>query len=235
MDPLPDKIKNLRGGKILDVATGYGDFLIFLTEFFKDYDEAVGIDSSANIIKAARKQWAGQLRFETMDAGYMRFPDDYFDTVAIRHSLHHLNHVNGVLKEMMRVLKPGGLLIICEVFQDPDTDYENAQRHLHHWWAAVDRTQGEAHYETMTKQEIFEIINRAGITDRDVFEYTPELDEDMQKKDLESMLQKCKIYLKKLRDAGDQDTLIAKGEKLIRRFKEQGFTTESALYILGHK
>ena len=235
MDPIPGKLKNLRGGRILDVATGFGDFLKLLTDSFETFDVAIGIDSSENIIEAARRRHDKKLVFEVMDAGKMKFGSDFFDTVAVRHSLHHLEQVDRVLDEMLRVLKPGGLFIICEVFQKPDMNFDNAQRHLHHWWAAVDRTLGDTHYETMTDKEILEKGERLRLNDIEHIIYTPQLDENKHREALESMLQKCESYLKKLKDMSGYEDLITRGEELMELFKRKGFVTESALYILGRK
>jgi ubiquinone/menaquinone biosynthesis C-methylase UbiE len=235
MDPLPDKLKILMGGRILDVATGFGDFLKLLTDSFETFGDAIGIDSSENIIEAARRRQDKKLVFEVMDAGEMKFGSDFFDTVAIRHSLHHLEQVDRVLDEMSRVLKPGGLFIVCEVFQRPGTNFDNAQRHLHHWWAAVDRELGETHYDTMTDKEILEKVERLCLADSELIIYTPQLDENKHREALESMLQKCGIYLEKLRDMSGHEDLITRGEELMERFNRKGFVTESALYILGRK
>ena len=56
MDPIVEKLKPLSGGKILDVATAYGDFLRLMTESFKDYTEAIGIDLAEDRIVSAKEK-----------------------------------------------------------------------------------------------------------------------------------------------------------------------------------
>ncbi len=235
MDPLTEKLKRLSGGKILDIATGYGEFLELLVNSFNDFDEAIGIDISGEIIDAAQKRFPEKYRFEVMDAENIGFHDDYFDTVAIGHSLHHLRHVDIVLQEMKRVLKPDGLFIICEVFQSPDTLHSNSQRHLHHWWAAVDRARGISHNETFTKNEILESVSPLNLANVEIFEHSEELGQQRKNELLIAMLRKCDMYIDKLRSLKGYADLIHKGEDLISRFKNQGFTPEKILYISGRK
>ena len=143
MDPLIARISELDGGRILDVATGTGGFLKTLGDSFKSYETGVGIDPASDRIETAAKDADARLTFRVMDAETMAFEDGSFDTVALRHSLHHLRNADKVLGEMQRVLKPGGLMIIGEVIQDPSVEQPNSQRHLHHWWGRVDQTRGE--------------------------------------------------------------------------------------------
>ncbi|MDD3732687.1 MAG: class I SAM-dependent methyltransferase [candidate division Zixibacteria bacterium] len=235
MDPLKIKLHDLSGGKILDVATGHGQFLRLLVEAFADFTEAIGIDTSENNIEIARRECRDGLLMEIMDARDLDYPDGYFDTVAIRHSLHHLADVDAVTSEMKRVLKPGGLFIVCEVFQSLDNERENSQRHLHHWWAAVDRSQGITHYVTFTKSEILQITDRLDLTDTDIFEYIEEYGDDKHQEILGQMIGRCKDIIKMLRAGNGSEELIRQGEDLVTTFSRLGFINESALYVLGRK
>ena len=53
--------------------------------------------------------------------------------------------------------KPGGQIIICEMYRDGQTDAQQTHVALHHWWAAVDTAEGILHHETYTRQEIVAI------------------------------------------------------------------------------
>jgi len=113
------KLQGISGGKILDVATGCGDFINTLMKMLKSYDYFVGIEISEKDLKSAKKQFEGQpVEFLEMDAGYMKFEDNSFDTVCISYSLHHLENIDRVLAEMKRVLKPDGYFVVQEEFID---------------------------------------------------------------------------------------------------------------------
>jgi ubiquinone/menaquinone biosynthesis C-methylase UbiE len=235
MEPLKIKLQNLSGGRILDVATGHGQFLRVLADAFADFKEAIGIDTSASNIEIARRECGDGFLLELMDAQNIEYPDGYFDTVAIRHSLHHLADVNAVMLEMKRVLKPGGLFIVCEVFQSRDTERENSQRHLHHWWAAVDRAQGRTHNATFTRSEILQITDGLGLTNTDIFEFLEEYEDARCTEILGHMIGRCNHDIKMLREANGPKELIQKGEDLVARFSKFGFVNESSLYILGRR
>lgn len=235
MEPLKAKLQNLNGGRILDVATGYGYFLRFLVDAFAGFTEAIGIDISENDIKIARRECGDRFLLEIMDAENINYPDGYFDTVAICHSLHHMASVSAVVLEMKRVLKPGGLFIVCEVFQSPEDERENSQRHLHHWWAAVDRAQGRTHNVTFTKPEILQIIDQLGLTNTKIFEYLEVYEDNKRQEILRSMIRKCEDIVKMLREGDGTEELIRQGRDLITRFTRLGFVNESDLYILGRR
>ena len=235
MDPIVNKLKGKNGGRILDVATSHGGFLKLLTDSFTDYNEAVGIDMADDRIEIARRDAGPDLDFRVMNAESIEFDDGHFDTVAIRHSLHHLNNVDTVLAEMKRVLKPGGLFIVCEVFQCPETLKENSQRHLHHWWAEVDRAMGVPHFDTFSRQAVLDHVDKLGLRDRQVFDHMDEYDEADSREVVKQLIALSKDCLEKLHANNGPQELVEKGKELIERFARLGFTDEKAAYILGLK
>lgn len=232
MKLLEERLKDIEGGRILDVATAYGDFIRFLTDSFENYIEAIGVDISEDRLKEAQERPGNEILYNPMNAEKLAFEDNYFDTVAMRHSMHHLNEIDKVLSEMKRVLKPGGLFILGEMFQDPKTEKPNSYRHWHHWRAEVDRLFGEPHNETLTKDEI---INRVEKLELEEFEIIEDLDDEPDPDSLKFMLANISDSLVKLKDLGNQNELISKGEKMQNIIKISGFTPESVLYILGRK
>ncbi|MCP4704928.1 MAG: methyltransferase domain-containing protein [candidate division Zixibacteria bacterium] len=232
MKILEEKLKDLEGGRILDVATAYGDFTRFLTETFENYIEAIGIDMDQERLKMAQDRTGDEILYNPMNAENLLFDDDYFDTVAMRHSMHHLPDIDKVLSEMKRVLKPKGLLIIGELFQDPKTVKPNSHRHWHHWRAEVDRLKGESHNETLTKEEIIGKIDKMGFKDYEMIEDidgTP--DPDMEK----IMQLNISESIEKLKEMGGQDDLIERGEKFQKIIKTLSYTPEGVLYFLARK
>src|SRR5512141_3036012 len=108
----------LSGGRVLDVATGRGNFISTLIENLRDYIEVVGIDTNADTLEAARENFTqDNIRFAVLDAARLDFPDESFDTVCISNSLHHLADLPQVLAEMRRVLKSNGHFIVSEMYR----------------------------------------------------------------------------------------------------------------------
>lgn len=83
--------------KVLDVGCGIG----FVSTLYPSFD-IVGIDISDGMLKNNPHKWI------KAPAEAIPFPDNHFDMVVCRSLLHHLDDPRLGLKEMVRVLKPGG-------------------------------------------------------------------------------------------------------------------------------
>ena len=235
MDPLQERLNDLNAGRILDVATGTGGFLKTLAAWFGDFSDGVGVDPKEDRIETAAQDADSRLQFKVMDAEQLVFKDDYFDTVAIRHSLHHLRNADRVLAEMMRVLKPGGLLIVGEVIQDPEMEKPNSQRHIHHWWGKVDRARGVPHFATFTKEKVVAMTRQLSLTDEQIIEYFEESTEDEEAEFLKYMIDVSEKEIQKLREAGNQPELLAEGERLVDLYRREGYVDEKMVYVFGRK
>lgn len=97
------------GKEVLDVGCGTGEF----SPLF-DAQRYHGIDISAAYIRHARRVHAGS--FGVMDATHLAFSDAQFDFVLVMAILHHLSDqdVHAVLREVRRVAKRGGTILILE-------------------------------------------------------------------------------------------------------------------------
>lgn len=157
----------ISGGRVLDVATGAGGFVRFLLDGLQDHAEIVGIDANAARAEpfAAAFQDRDDVRFVAMDAFDLRFADGSFDTVCVSNSLHHFADPAPMLAEMLRVLRPGGHLIVNEMYRDGQSDEQMTHVLLHHWWAAVNTVQGEIHRETYRRAEIVDLLEGLGLAD----------------------------------------------------------------------
>lgn len=107
---------------ILDVATGTGDLAIVLTALKPE--KIIGIDIAENMLEIARRKVAAKnleeiISLEKGDAEQIPFPDNAFDAVTVAFGVRNFENLLGGLKEMRRVLKPGGILVILE-FSHPE-------------------------------------------------------------------------------------------------------------------
>ncbi len=104
-------------GKLLDVACGTGDFAIAASRV--GIKKVIGIDISANMVEIGCKK-IRELGLETRielrsgDCEHMDFPDNTFDVVTVAFGVRNFEHLELGLKEMYRVLCPGGKVIILE-------------------------------------------------------------------------------------------------------------------------
>ena len=228
-----DLIGHISGGMVLDVATGNGGFIHFLLEGLKDYEKIVGIDTKPDLETLFDKQFADHpVRSLQMDATELDFKDESFDTVCISNSLHHLPNVEHTLIEMMRVLKPGGHLIILEMYCNDQTETQMTHVHLHHWWANVDRSQGICHNETYNREEIVEMVIDLGLVEVRMHDLSELSDNPF---DPEILAQLTPVIAQYIQRAEKFPELQAKGILLQKRLETVGFDSAKSLLIIGVK
>ena len=99
------------GGRLLDIGCGDGTFTVRLGEQFR---EVFGIDVQENYIETFKQRAASEPKFKvsSMSAAAMEFPADFFDTIVTIETLEHVDDLAGAAREIHRVLRPGGELII---------------------------------------------------------------------------------------------------------------------------
>ena len=236
LEPAEEALRQLSGGRVLDAATGNGGFITFLMENLKGYTEITGIDSNERLLEVAQKSHSlDNIHFQRMDAARMDFPDSYFDTVCIANSLHHMIYMPGVLTEMMRVCKPGGHLIISEMYRDGQSETQLTHVFLHHWWAAVDTAGGITHFETFTRQQVVEIIEKIGCHH---LKYYDQKDLESDPRDPELIRELDGIidrYIQRTQALVGGEQLRRRGEELRQRVHDMGFHGATSLLAIGEK
>jgi demethylmenaquinone methyltransferase / 2-methoxy-6-polyprenyl-1,4-benzoquinol methylase len=99
------------GTRSLDVATGTGDLAIELASRGGD---VVGSDFSEGMLDRARAKAPG-LTWEQADAQALPYPDDAFDAATVGFGARNFSDLPLGLSEMVRVVKPGGRVVILEI------------------------------------------------------------------------------------------------------------------------
>jgi SAM-dependent methyltransferase len=234
MSTYSETLSHLTAGRVLDVATGSGGFVNFLLENKMEYTGIIGIDTSERADAAFAEAFKDRphIHFERMDAARMAYPDASFDTVCIANSLHHLPDLDAVLSEIKRVLCPGGNFILLEMYCDGQIETQQTHVQLHHWWAAVDRTQGVTHNETFTRQEVLEITS--GLQLRGVEMHTLS-DTEAAPLDPETIGQLGGIIDRYIQKAEGHPDLQQRGEELRQRVQKIGFHSAASLLVIGTK
>jgi ubiquinone/menaquinone biosynthesis C-methylase UbiE len=102
-------------GSVLDVGCGGGQFVLRLANHAPNL-RITGVDLSPDQVKraTARAQHHPQVRFQVGSALKLPFPDDHFDAAISIASIKHWPDQSQGVYELIRVLRPGGLLQIAE-------------------------------------------------------------------------------------------------------------------------
>lgn len=111
-------VANLREGqRALDIAGGTGDLALAFAKQVGKTGQVVHTDINEAMLRTGRDRLldAG-VALPTMvcDAEKLPFPDGYFDVVSVAFGLRNMTHKDQALREMNRVLKPGGKLLVLE-------------------------------------------------------------------------------------------------------------------------
>lgn len=109
------------GDSALDVCCGTGDLALELAGRVSPGGHVVGCDFSEPMLDLAREkateQAASGVRFEWADALSLPYDDDRFDALTVGFGVRNLSDLDAGLREMRRVLGPGGRLVILEITQ----------------------------------------------------------------------------------------------------------------------
>jgi len=116
---LVEQVHSVHLKRILDVCTGTGDLAV---EFAKRHPgaEIIGVDISDQMLKIGHEKIKslglnGRIVLQQSDLFHLPFKDEVFEVVSIGFGLRNLHDFKSGIKEMVRVLKKDGLLLILEL------------------------------------------------------------------------------------------------------------------------
>lgn len=107
------------GHKVLDIAGGTGDLTMQFSKRVGDQGEVVLADINASMLNVGRdrlldKGYGSNIEFVQANAECLPFPDNHFNIVSIAFGLRNVTDKDKAIASMLRVLKPGGRLLILE-------------------------------------------------------------------------------------------------------------------------
>ena len=115
---LLEEVAPLPPGRVLDVGCGTGE----LADRLADRGwEVVGLDLCESMLRRANGKLngnAGRVRLTVADSECLPFHAGAFDVVTCANSFHHYPDQEGVVRELYRVLRPGGRLLLLDGWSD---------------------------------------------------------------------------------------------------------------------
>jgi demethylmenaquinone methyltransferase/2-methoxy-6-polyprenyl-1,4-benzoquinol methylase len=116
-----DRAELAPGDAALDVCCGTGDLALELSRRVAPEGHVIGCDFSEPMLDLAREKAASagapDVRFEWADALQLPYDAERFDAVTVGFGVRNLSDLDRGLREMTRVLRPGGRLAILEITQ----------------------------------------------------------------------------------------------------------------------
>jgi len=106
--------------RLLDVGCGTGQFVAEVRDRFP-HAEVVALDLVRGMLERGRERWeriGDRVRPVQGDGERLPFVDQTFDVITCANSFHHYPHQDQAIREMQRVLKPGGRLILLDGYRD---------------------------------------------------------------------------------------------------------------------
>lgn len=107
--------------RVLDIGTGFGSTAEFLSKHLARGSKLWTVDPSEEMLNNVIRKLAEEgverripVEFVQAEAANLNFDNDFFDVVVSVMVLHHIEDLNAVIEELMRVLKKGGKLLLVD-------------------------------------------------------------------------------------------------------------------------
>ncbi len=124
----------------------------------------VGFDSSLKALRAARAQDPAEvLPLAAGDASNPPIRPGSADLVSVVNSLHHFERPAIVVDRAAALLRPGGAMLVVEMYRDGQKGPSMTHVLMHSWWGRIDRLNGIPHFETMTRAAIHRLLSGHGL------------------------------------------------------------------------
>mgnify|MGYP000561941057 FL=1 len=110
------------GNKVLDLAGGTGDLTKKFSKIVGPAGKVVLADINSSMLEVGRERltnqgYVGNIEYVQANAQFLPFEDNTFDVITIAFGLRNVTDKDEALRSMLRVLKPGGRLLVLEFSQ----------------------------------------------------------------------------------------------------------------------
>jgi SAM-dependent methyltransferase len=149
------EFKTHAGERVLEIGCGTGADLL---QFAKYGAIAVGIDLTAKHVALARERVGGRAVVHQGDMRHLPFKDESFDYVYSHGVLHHSDEPETAIREMLRVLRPGGRFNVHVYALWSYVTLWGVLRHGRNWKLHVENSQAPVHMELYTGKRLRQLF-----------------------------------------------------------------------------
>lgn len=231
---LKEYLPELNQGLALDVGTRFGEFAFSLAEIMPEGSRIIGLDSDPRTVEQAREKNGDKgIEFRVGEGAHMEFADGTFEVVALSNTLHHIEDYDAVLHEMLRVLRPGGWLVINEMFSDGQNRPQQIHFAQHTLEAKLDMLSGGFQRPTWKKEEILAILSRLPLREVRTAELLeePEMDRKLETKNAKLV----ELVEKKAAGKPEYEALLEEARQIQKDCAAYGIQRCTQLLYLGKK
>jgi SAM-dependent methyltransferase len=147
-----------RPDRVLELATGGGHTALRLAEIAR---HVVAADLTEPMLRAAREhvraRGGAAVGFVAADASSLPFADGAFDVVTWRTAAHHFADVGGAVRQIQRILRPGGALLLQDILGHDDAEAST-------FILEVERRRDPSHVRSYRAAEWKAFLRAAGLT-----------------------------------------------------------------------
>ena len=163
-----------RGGEVIDIGTGPGRVPIALCRADRRF-RVLGVDLAGPMLDLARRNVAeagltDRIRFGRGDAKSLPFPDGRFEAVVSNTIIHHIPDPSAAFAEMVRLVAPGGTLMVRDLARPSDESELDAliDRHAASEPIAARNLLRESLHAALTLDEVRAIVVEIGLAADDI-------------------------------------------------------------------
>jgi len=159
---------------VLDVACGPG---LVACEFAKYANKVIGIDITEKMISEAQKKQKieniNNIKWDIGDVTALPYEDNSFNIVLTRYSFHHFVETGIVFKEMIRVCKPNGKIMVIDV-SIPDDKNE--------FYDQMEKLRDPSHTNALTPKEFQKLFSDIRLINQEQSSYSVDMELEAQLK-----------------------------------------------------
>jgi len=226
----------IRGGRVLDIGCGSGQFIAILMQSLGSFDSITGVDVDDGVLEEARNKFGSEtFKFIKANSSSLPFEDASYDFVCISKALHHVEDDRQSLGEMKRILNQGGYFLINEMIRDGLTTSQESHLLYHHLRSDIDKLIGISHNKTYFRSDLLDLIYSIGLEDLVITDYQPAEPAPKDPANVDEYIIRMTGWLDELAEHPERENVKRRMAVLQEHLRENGISRPTQVIALGRK
>jgi len=156
-----------------------------------------------------------------------------FDTISMSYSMHHLEGIEAILKNIHKLINPNGTVILNEMYRDDLTEAQLTHRYFHELGAEIDRINGTYHAPVYSIKEIEDLIKLANFQKYEILFTKNDDDVDMDSKSHKDLIDHMRDKIEEIYDEDISKNILSKFNYVKERLNNHGISSPPMMTIIG--